>query len=786
MNTISRNFLTTLKRFKLASALNVIGLSVAFAAFLIIIMQVNFERTFDEHYKDSSRIYRINGGFSGFEAVIVPRPVLDVYQGLSSTVEQITLIEPEWGGRPSYYKIKKGGDYVGYNEPTLMASETFPEFFSLEFVEGSAKGFSEPNSIIIPQSVAKKIFGEASALDQQLFLGSENSPVNVVGVFKDIPENSQIKNAVYHSFPKNRGLNMWEQSNYVVYIKLFEGSNSATTQADFDKFRLADVSQSLKHISLIPLEEIYFTDIAYYGDEILVKKGNRETTAMLFAIAVLIIMIAGINFVNFSTSLAPLRMKSINTQKVLGSPTSVLRGALVVEAVGISVISFFWALLWIYLLSASQWQNITMSGIRFAANEQLILLTGVIAVLVGLIAGIYPAYYTTKFPPALVLKGSFAMTKKGRSLRISLVGFQFVISIGLIIGSMFLQLQNQYLRTIDKGFNSSQIAVISLGGELLKNSKSLESKLKESATIEDVAYSQFRIGKDNIAQGWGREFKHVGEQMFSAIIVSWNFPQVMGLELIEGEFMKESDVLIKERGMSLLFNETAKKQFQIAATEKLDIEDSTYTVIQAIVKDFNFKSLHMDISPCCLAINSSDPHWMPFVFVKITGDPYQAIEYIKKTIKEIDPVYPAEVEFFDAAFEQMYQQDLKTTKLITLFSILAIIISFVGVFGLIVFETQYKRKEIGVRKIMGSTVMEILVMLNRKFFWIVIICFAIAVPLAYFGVDAWLGGFAYRTPMYWWVFALGGLIVFIITVTTVTVQSYRSATENPVNSLKSE
>lgn len=784
MNTIFRNFVTTIKRFKLATSLNVIGLSVAYAAFLVIIMQVNFEYNFDKQSSDSERIYRVNSKSKEFEGGIVSKGAYEVLEKASPAIEQSTFIENSWGVS-TYLIVDKNGQQVGYNEVIDLAWETFPYFFDLKLVDGDFGKFKEPKTLLIPKSIAIKFFGDTFVAGRKIKLHAvDGDDYEIAAVFEDIAPNNQLNNVVYCSFPKNKHAGNWSSSNYLMYIKLANGASESQVISEFDKIDALKLSGWIEGFTLTKITDIYFEKKEYYGDEYLSKKGDIDTTNLLLAIGVLIIVVAGINFVNFSTSLAPLRIKSINTQKVLGSPTGVLRGALVGEAVGISIVSYLFSLLWIYCIVTSPLQNMTTAGVSFGGNLTLFIATAIISLVVGLIAGLYPAYYITKFPPALILKGSFAMSKNGRVLRLGLVGFQFVVSISLIIGAMFMQVQNTFMRKMDKGFDSEQIVIAKLSSDVIKSLNSFESKVKSNPNVNEIAYCQFRMGRSNMVQGWAREFEPNESSNFSVVVVSWNFPQVMGMELVDGEFLKQTT---SENVMYFMFNETAANSFKLNVGKRFDIADSTYSEVNAILKDFNFKSLHKEVEPMALVV--SNYSWsgnLPFAFIKVSGDYKQAIDHIRKSFSEIDPTYPLEIEFFDAGFEQMYKQDVLVGRLITFFSILAIIISLVGVFGLIVFETQYKRKEIGVRKIMGSTVMQVLVMLNTKFIYIVLICFVIAAPLAYFAVDAWLGGFAYRTPLYWWVFALSGLIVLAITVLTVTVQSYRSATENPVKSLKSE
>lgn len=790
MKTILRNFRTTLMRFKLASALNIIGLSIAFAAFMVIMMQVRHDRTFDSVHPNADRLYRVASMNSQTQGMVyVSRAAFDTYTTLSPGIDQATLVAPPW--RTSYIKVEKNGTQTGFVEDIQYTFPAFAEMFSLDFVDGS-NTIAEPDKVIIPQSLALKFFGTTQAVGQLINIDSQSitngisGMATIGGVFRDFPENSQIPNTIYALFPDNTHKGVWGASNYLMYATLHPGYTVEKVHEDFKKFDQKSAFDYIIGLRMIPLKEVYFDPTSYYGDDAHTKKGNPTTTTIMLAIAILIVVIAAINFVNFSTSLAPLRMRSINAQKVFGCPTATLRTALVAEAIGIAAIAYALSLFWIYGLEQGPFRDIIQAGVSFSRNVSIIGWSAALAVAVGLVAGIYPAFYATKFPPALVLKGSFAMSSKGRALRTTLIGVQFVISIALIIAATFMQIQNRYMRNMDTGMKRDQIAVIQLGGELLKQKKAFDEKLTANPSIAGVAYSQFKIGGDNNCQGWRRNLK--GESVdFGALLVTWNFPQMMGMELIEGQWFSQDD---QYRGVenNYIFNQTAARDFKLTAPMRVNMKDSVYSDVRGIVRDFNFRSLQQGVSPTALVVVGAKG-WqtsLSYGYVKIIGDPFAAVEYISQTAASIDPAYPITIEFYDAVFDALYRGEIKTTQLISLASLLAVIISLIGVFGLVVFETQYRRKEIGVRKVHGATIGQILMMFNIKFIYIVLICSAIAIPTAYMGISIWLGGFAYRTPLHWYVFALGGIIVLAITLLTVTIQSYRAANENPVKSLKSE
>lgn len=779
-----KNFLNTLRRYKMASALNLIGLSVALAAFLIIIIQVKYELSFDRFHSKADRIYKVELtlGTPDNGVAVVSRALINTFGESSPQIESYTLIGPAFG--ESYFTIQRDGSKVGFREDIEKVYPSISDIFDFEMVEGDIAALQEPNKVIIPQSKAKLYFPDESALGKIMQFDSTKF-IEVGGVYKDFPINSQINNSIYQKISDyegrdGNGNDLWSMNNFWMYVVLTPDADPTQIAQQYEQSinlseKMFSPDQEPK-LLLTPISDLYFAQRNFVVDH-MIEHGDRTTTDMLIAIALLILLIAAINFVNFSTSLAPIRMKSINIQKILGSLNAKLRWVLIIEAVGLCLISFAISILIVALLEKSSFNDITMSGISLKNNQAVVALTAVMALLLGLLAGIYPAFYTTKFPPMLALKGSFAMSPKGRMLRITLIGFQFVVSIALIVGAIFLQVQNNYMRRMDTGMQKDNIAIITLGGALRANT-SFDNELRKSPLITDVSYSQFNIGGSNSAQGWGRSLRDQKIE-FDAHLVSWSFPQMMGLKMAEGNYFTESDT--KKEELVYIFNQTAAKLYGITNGDKIGESE-----VVGIVQDFNTKSLHYPIVPIALVLPGNGANQLATMYIKIEGNPYQAVDYIRAAATKIDPAYPLDIQFYDQTFNNLYQKEQKSARLITLFSILAITISLVGVFGLVVFETQYRRKEIGLRRVNGATVGSILLMFNRRFVWIVVTCFVIATPIAWYGVAQWLTTFEYRTPLHWWVFGVALVVVLSITVFTVSAQSWRAANENPVKSLKAE
>ena len=786
MRLIIRNFIRVFQRFRLAMTLNILGLSVAFIAFMLLMMQWDYDRQFDRHDPNADRIYRVDMQYEGRgQLAIICRPLAEmITQQASPHIQAGCLLNT---GEEKPFIIERNGERITLKESYLSVTPDIVDVFHFDMVEGDAKALEERGKFLIPESVARKWFGNEPAVGKAVFSLSGSS-CTIGGVYRDFPDNSSMPNAIYRSMgDENKGV--WDNWNYNFYIRT-DLTDTQAVQEIIDSYLEKETAKGTNErlngetqLKVLALPAIHSAETVFYDST---PRTSPQTMMVIFSIAIVILLIAGINFTNFNTAISPLRMKNINTQKVLGATTGELRRALLIESVLVCLFAFVLGVLILWNLEKTALNQLIKADICVWHHPYLLGITAAISILLGLLAGAYPAYYTTSFPPALVLKGSFGLSPKGRAMRKVLMSFQFIASFTLIIGAIFMFLQNRYAHTVSLGFDKDALIVSDLDLKTRDDYKVLENQLKRHPEIADVTFASPTIASSDSYMNWGREYK--GEDIsYNVLPVSPSFSRVLGITPIEGRDFREDDQRTKYG--AYLINERMAKAYDLHAGDMIDS-----AVVAGIVPDFHYASLRTSISPAALIVFGSlwvgdNPEYAyNNIYVKTQpgvniGD---ALRIVRDELNAISPDYPFDVRFFDDVLNQLYEDEQRFTTLITLFSLLAVFISVVGVFGLVVFDSESRRKEIGIRKVLGSTTGEILLMFNKSYVYILLICFIVASPLAWYAVDGWLQNFAYKIPIYWWVFPLAFLLVSAVTLLTVTYQNWHAANENPVNSIKNE
>lgn len=795
MKLMIRNLLYLFKRFKTAVVLNLFGLTIAFAAFLLIVMQVDYEMNYDAMHSKSGRTFRLEANHGEFEHNAIHCLMFsDAFVNSSAHITDYSYRYPFYGGE-RYCQIDEvddQGEAKVFKENFQLCLPNISDVFDFHMKEGSVECLSIPGSVLIPESVAKRLFDKQSAIGKRIRMSGSSGwqPVSTTiltigGVYKDFPGNTTVQNRIYVPMDQLDLLkSSWQMYANEIYVTLDDPLNKEEVLDHFNKtfdFAKSQMGSAQEiALRLTPLKEVYYTHDTTFDFN---PKGHRETNYVLLGIAFLILFIAGINFTNLTTSLIPLRLKTINTHRVLGCSIYKLQAISLIESIVICLISYILALFIVNDLSYTPIANWVDADIRLSQYKGLILLTALIAILTGCLAGLYPAIRSTSYAPALVLKGSFGLSPKGKKVRVALIGFQYTVSIALIIVTLFMGLQNHFMTSSEQlGFNKDQVAIVNLTPEIYaKHKLQYIQKLKDYPGIEDVAFSVYELSKedDMIDLEYARhEDKDV---FFKVFYASENFLSVMDIQVEEGRDFTRED--LNKAQSDYIINPAAERDFHLHPGDRFN--DRT---VLGVSKDFRFNSCRIASSPFVFALNNDIPNPKLVSYIRFNSKTnlQEAVAHVRETLKEIDPTFPFEISFYNTILNNLYQKEQTLGKLISLFGIMAILISIVGVFGLVLFETQYRRKEIGIRKINGATTGQILLMFNKTYIRIVSVCFIISIPIAWMGTQQWLENFAYKTPLHLWVFIVAFLIILSVTIGTVTFRNWQAANENPVNSVKSE
>ena len=795
MKLMIRNLLYLFKRFKTAVVLNLFGLTIAFAAFLLIVMQVDYEMNYDAMHSKSGRTFRLEANHGEFEHNAIHCLMFsDAFVNSSAHITDYSYRYPFYGGE-RYCQIDEvddQGEAKVFKENFQLCLPNISDVFDFHMKEGSVECLSIPGSVLIPESVAKRLFDKQSAIGKRIRMSGSSGwqPVSTTiltigGVYKDFPGNTTVQNRIYVPMDQLDLLkSSWQMYANEIYVTLDDPLNKEEVLDHFNKtfdFAKSQMGSAQEiALRLTPLKDVYYTHDTTFDFN---PKGHRETNYVLLGIAFLILFIAGINFTNLTTSLIPLRLKTINTHRVLGCSIYKLRAISLIESIVICLISYILALFIVNDLSYTPIANWVDADIRLSQYKALILLTALIAILTGCLAGLYPAIRSTSYAPALVLKGSFGLSPKGKKVRVALIGFQYTVSIALIIVTLFMGLQNHFMTSSEQlGFNKDQVAIVNLTPEIYaKHKPQYIQKLKDYPGIEDVAFSVYELSKedDMIDLEYARhEDKDV---FFKVFYASENFLSVMDIQVEEGRDFTRED--LNKAQSDYIINPAAERDFHLHPGDRFN--DRT---VLGVSKDFRFNSCRIASSPFVFALNNDIPNPKLVSYIRFNSKTnlQEAVAHVRETLKEIDPTFPFEISFYNTILNNLYQKEQTLGRLISLFGIMAILISIVGVFGLVLFETQYRQKEIGIRKINGATTGQILLMFNKTYIRIVSVCFIISIPIAWMGTQQWLENFAYKTPLHLWVFIVAFLIILSVTIGTVTFRNWQAANENPVNSVKSE
>ena len=777
------------RKTSVSTLINILGMSVAFAAAMILMVQVKWDSTYDKNFEGHEKVFRMENNWmdDGLFYTGISRPIIELIRTASPNLEAVGTLKE--GGQQVFYK--EGDKESAITIPYAQIDSSMLSVFPFEWVEGSAKEFTTRGTAILNEAFAQMIFGEESAVGKLLLTG-DSDQYRIIGVFKNTPRNYSM----HYGIIANMGdwfLHEGNEWSFSAYLKLYNPAQVRETESAildalapdlFEGSSDEEIAKYRKGFRLSNLHDAHFERDVRAN----IASANKSITISLAAIAILLILIAIINFINFAFAEIPFRIKNINTRKVLGESRGSLIGRQLMHAGLIALVAFAIAALIMHVIAGTSWASYVSDSIALKDNVGILILMLGIALFSAVVAGIAPALYSTAQPAALVLKGSYAMSVKGKMLRNVLVSLQFVLSFIFILMALYVHVQTKFMMSKGMGFPQENILQVWCGYYAGAAHEPLKDKLLQNPSITDVTFADSPLVSDQ-KMGWGRTVD--GTQIFMEVLpVTEDFLRFFDLQMLDGRDFQQSDNQ-SETGC-MIVNETFVQmypQFHVGSLTGGHVGD---TEIVGIVKDFNFKSLQHAMGPLALFIWGKT-QWRNFSMMYVKTAPganfKEVSDYIKEAVRTFDPSREpdqVEVRHLDEWIENMYQSEQSLGKLITIASFVALLIAIIGIIGLVFFETQFIRKEIAVRRVNGATVDSILTMINKKYLIMAGASFVIAAPIAYWLMTAWRKGFAYQAPIPAWIFLAALLAVAAITLAVVTLQSWRAANANPVESLKSE
>ena len=795
-----KSLLYLFRRYKLASSLNLFGLIIAFTGCYILLTQINFIGSFNHGIKDYENIRRVYSQGVMEEG----RWISTCSRVLADNISECPLVE-SIGYMRSYGDIQFDKDGSTIVSPSCLISEDMLQTIRAELVDGTLDGSKAiDGGIIIPASLAEKYFGDVMVAGKTMKL-SDGAVQYVTGVYKDLPRNSNFANLVCLSVgDENKGND--NNLNYSVYIRTRSDADIASVEKFLRKLYIDGIQKELAnippeyasmrdeiekevderikntHFVAMSIAETYLN-----GHDPEVDRGNKMVYYILWMAIILLLLIALINFANFSMALAPMRLRSINTRKVMGESTLWLRIQLVAEGVIISLCAFAVSLLLAGCIG--KWEYIreyTLGSVTIIENLDIVLILIVVSSLVGILSTIYSAHYITSFQPALVLKGNFGLNPQGRILRQILVGMQLVMAFGMVIFVGIIYCQRHFIYNSDYGYNKDEVLiadVVELSGT---KHDALRNELEKINGVESVSFSYSILGAGDQHMRWSRG-NGVNQYYFMAWPVDWKMLRTMGIDIVEGRDFKETDRDV------YIINEAMKKKYPQIEIDK-PLFDGDLTVL-GVCKNFRANSVRVNSNeePLAFVIFGEQyadwSHQTDILYVRLSAntDKKALREKVSQTLKSFYKEHPIpDVKFLDDILEQTYKDEMRFMTQIEVSTLLAFLITIIGVFCLTMFETEYRRKEIAIRKVMGSSVGEVLSLFTQRYALPLVLSFVIAAPIGYYISEQWLQNFAEHTPIYWWLFPMAFVIVSTVVILTVVVQCWRVATMNPTESIKTE
>jgi putative ABC transport system permease protein len=787
---------------KTFSFINVVGLAIGLTCFILMAVFVFDELSYDKYPADADNIYRVNLSVTGNgDVAVYPNVDYAVGEGMKSAFPEIK----------SFTRITPAGDFVKYNDKQFkedelaFADSNFLQMFSIPLIDGSNKdALVQPNSIVISKAFAKKYFGEANPVGKSLMIGLNNALYKVTGVFDEVPHNSHFHFDAFMSLSTFHITQpTWSNLGYFTYVLLNKNTDVKKLETKTRQLVAEHVVPEIQHdmgvslaeaqksvntfvFSLQPLTDIHLYSHTKYELE---PNGDIQYVYIFSALAIFILLLACINFTNLSTARAAKRAREVGIRKVMGSGKIQLIKQFLSESVLLSFCAMLIAMVLVFAL-LPYFDEISGKQINFPylLDYRFIIALIVLVFVAGILAGIYPAFFLSSFNPVKVLKGVSTRKKQKISLRSGLIVFQFFISIALVTATIIVYQQLHYMQNKKLGYDKEQVLFIPDGRLLGNNQDAFKQQLLQDSRVVSASIARSVPGDPFMdgTQIYPKNENGNGQEIHTNIYhVDYDYLKTLGIHIKQGRnFSRDFQT---DSASGVVINEAAVQQLGWSHTNPIGKSivrsgQHEYKVI-GVVNDFNYTSAKQKIAPLMMLLGYN----YGGIIIKIkTNDVTGFLNDLKKDWNSFSPSGPLNYTFLDDKFAALYTSEHKTQEIFSAFTIVAIIIAALGLFGLSAFVIEQRTKEIGIRKVLGATVQQVLVLVSKEFLWLVAIAFILSVPVTYWAMHHWLQSYAYRIHIGVGVFAIAGGAALLIALITVSFQSIKAALSNSIKALRTE
>ncbi|MBQ3655855.1 MAG: FtsX-like permease family protein [Bacteroidales bacterium] len=779
--------------FSASSLLNIAGIAVAVAAFYIILVSTSFDINFNKDIKNAKNIYQIcitDLDFQETPSNMINRPLGEEIISGMPFIENCGCFRRDYIG--DIFALKNGV-WENLHLKTAACTPQLLEVFGFEFSEGQTAGFNATGKVVISQSAAEK-FG--------LNIGSilktsprDSAVYEVAAVFKDFSKNTEFAEYDVLKFLSNNDIDNTSSWSYNYYFQVKDGTEDVNKKfvenfqpiirkivaKDDEKMTEEEIDEE---VAVFTPEAVRLTDLQFHNSEGFGHRADKKIVYSMLLIAILIMLIAYVNYINFFFSQIPQKLKSVNIRKIHGCSRKNLIFSFIFEALTFSFLAVLTAVLIVRSIQSVHLGEVIGHTLDFSKNLTVSFLTIGLAFTAAFLASVYPAFYVTKLQPALALKGITA--QKGRNIitKYVLTGFQFTAAIILIICTLFIQRNNSYLLNKDLGFNKENLLITYTTDKICTKPDFIREKLLQNTDIQDITWAGYFLG--------GQESMVYNEKLngedikYQCCLVAWNFMDFMGIKVVDGRNFQEADSKTSEQ--LLIFNEEARKKYNLNFDSKIEDKKS----IIGFCNELIFKPLQYHSGEFAFQVyNQSYPYPLHCLYVRTKegAENAKTMEFVRQTLLDADPEYDNpmfEISTYNHRISEAYTGETDFAALISAFTFAAVLITVMGLTGVVLFETERRRKEIGIRKISGATTKDILLLFNKRFAVLVGVCFVIALPIAFLAVQKYLSAFANHCPLNWYIFAAAFVLTLLLSLAVVTFSSLKAANENPVKTLKTE